>query len=249
MNTLAIDTSTSVLAVSARKGEVTASLALRHGMEHAPSLLPLIDRLMGEISLSASQLDLVVCSLGPGSFTGIRIGLATAKGIAFASSRPLVGVSTLDALALPFAMADAVVYPVIDARKGRWYTAVFRKGAREGGYLDISPDEILFRLSSPQPSLLVGPDAEILRNRLLAGADAAVRERVSASAFMDPQTLLRLGEEKYLREGADPEECAPIYLRKSEAEMAAGRAHEHPEAQPTVVESPGGGAIPGRGVT
>jgi tRNA threonylcarbamoyladenosine biosynthesis protein TsaB len=224
VNTLAIDTSTSVLALSARRGEMSASLALRHGLEHSPSLLPLIRRLMEEISLPASQLDLVVCSVGPGSFTGIRIGLAAAKGIAFAISRPLVGVSTLDALALPYARTAGAVYPVIDARKGRWYTAVFRSGARDGGYLDISPGEILSRLQDPEPALLVGPDADGLRDSLLAAADAALRERVSSSPFMDPRALLRLGEEKFLREGADPDGCTPIYLRKSEAEIAASAA-------------------------
>ncbi len=240
MNTLAIDTSTSVLSVCIRKGEVSASLALRKGLEHSPSLLPLIERLMAEISLSADQLDLVVCSVGPGSFTGIRIGLATAKGIAFAVSKPLVGVSTLDALALPFATAPAV-YPVIDARKGRWYTALYRNGVREGDYLDIPPAEILEKLSAPgggadpaasargtapQPgghkTILVGPDAEALRNLLLSGAAPDLRERVWASPFMDPHALLQLGEEKLLREGVDPAGCSPIYLRKSEAEMAAG---------------------------
>lgn len=221
MNTLAIDTSTSVLSVCVRKGEVSATLALRRGLEHSPSLLPLIERLMGEISLDAAQLDLVVCSVGPGSFTGIRIGLATAKGIAFAVSKPLVGVSTLDALALPFSTAPAV-YPVIDARKGRWYTAFYRHGVREGGYLDIPPAEILARLSAPGKTILVGPDAEALRNLLLSDAAPDLRERVWASPFMDPHAMLRLGEEKFLREGADPAGCSPIYLRKSEAEMAAG---------------------------
>jgi tRNA threonylcarbamoyladenosine biosynthesis protein TsaB len=222
VNSLAIDTSTAVLSICARKGGVSASFAVRHGLEHSPSLLPLIDRLLEEISLATAELDLIVCSTGPGSFTGIRIGLATAKGIAFAVSRPLVGVSTLDALALPYSQFGGDVYPVIDARKGRWYTALFRSGARDGEYLDIAPEDLIMRLEASDSSLLVGPDAEELRGRLLAGAEPGIRERVSYSPFIDPQALLRLGEERFLREGADPAGCAPIYLRKSEAEIAAG---------------------------
>ena len=106
------------------------------------------------------ELDLVVCSLGPGSFTGIRIGLATALGIGTGPGIPVVGVSTLDAIAARGKATDGDVFPVIDARKGKIYTAQFARGMRAGDYLDISPAGLAARLArrADEP-ILAGPDA------------------------------------------------------------------------------------------
>ena len=158
MRVLAIDTATEVLALCVDDGAARASLALRRGLQHSPALLPLADRLLAEMGFGAGELELVVCSVGPGSFTGIRIGLATAKGIAFATGCPLVGVSTLDALALPWACFPGSVWSVIDARKGRWYASCYREGRRVTEYLDLEPDALRARIAAgPAPILLAGP--------------------------------------------------------------------------------------------
>ncbi|HET6450098.1 MAG TPA: tRNA (adenosine(37)-N6)-threonylcarbamoyltransferase complex dimerization subunit type 1 TsaB, partial [Spirochaetia bacterium] len=75
MNVLALDTATEVLSLCARKGDAWASLAVRHGLQHSPSLLPLAQRLLADLGMGVGELDLVVCTVGPGSFTGIRIGI------------------------------------------------------------------------------------------------------------------------------------------------------------------------------
>ncbi|HEY9595854.1 MAG TPA: tRNA (adenosine(37)-N6)-threonylcarbamoyltransferase complex dimerization subunit type 1 TsaB, partial [Spirochaetia bacterium] len=99
MKALAIDTATEVLALSACRDDAWASLAVRHGLQHSPSLLPLAEGLLHELGVAPADLEAIVCSLGPGSFTGIRIGLATALGIGEGRHIPVVGVSTLDAAA------------------------------------------------------------------------------------------------------------------------------------------------------
>ncbi len=238
MNCLAIDASTQVLGLCARKGEAEAALTLRNGLQHAPALLPLTRMLLDELGLSAAELQLVVCSIGPGSFTGIRIGMASAQGISFGAGCPVLGVSTLDAFALPYADFKGEVYPVIDARKGKYYTVLFKDGKRRGEYLDVTPEEMGSRLSAAERAILVGPDAEAIRERMLASADVARGalgraaapplgtpdgKKILASGFTDPRALLRLGLERYTREGADPSSLIPLYLRRSEAEISAER--------------------------
>ncbi|HUI69353.1 MAG TPA: tRNA (adenosine(37)-N6)-threonylcarbamoyltransferase complex dimerization subunit type 1 TsaB [Spirochaetia bacterium] len=217
-NVLALDTSTDVLAISATRSDAWASIALREGLQHSPSLIPLVDSLLARLGLEASTLDLVVCSVGPGSFTGIRIGLATSLGIARARGTPLVGISTLDALAEPWQWHRGEVYPVIDARKGKIYTALFTAGARQSDYLDVTPAELGERLSVATDPLLVGPDATRIRTIIGKGAD-----RVRCAELLDPGALVRLGKAKFEKEGADPIPLRPLYLRKSEAEIASGK--------------------------
>jgi tRNA threonylcarbamoyladenosine biosynthesis protein TsaB len=212
---LAIDTATEVLALCVSDGARRASLALRRGLQHSPALLPLADRLLAELGFGAGDLELVVCSVGPGSFTGIRIGLATAKGIAFATGCPLVGVSTLDALALPWACFAGGVWPVIDARKGRWYAAGYRGGRRVTEYLDLAPNDLRARLAAgPGPVLLAGPDAP----RFAEGVPGA-----AATDLFDPAAVLKAGTDRFASEGANPNSLKPLYLRQSEAEIEAGR--------------------------
>ena len=220
MKILAIDTATEVLALAADDGSARVSLALRRGLQHSPALLPLADRLLAELGFAAGDLELVVCSVGPGSFTGIRIGLATAKGIAFAAGCPLVGVSTLDALALPWAGFPGEVWSVIDARKGRWYAAGYRGGRRVTDHLDLAPAELRTRIGTGAgPILLAGPDAP----RFAADGAGSFPPAVSATDLFDPGAVLRLGRERFASEGARPDSLKPIYLRQSEAEFEAGR--------------------------
>jgi len=217
MNSLAIDTATEVLALCASSGEAWASLSMRRGLQHSPALLPLIDGLLSRLGLAAADIELIACSLGPGSFTGIRIGLATALGISAGTGVPVVGVSTLDALALPWAVRGGEVFPVIDARKGNIYTARYRGGARVTEYLDLSPAALRDLLADADRPLLAGPDAARIRTILGLAEDA-----VPCADLFDPSALLRLGTEKYTKEGADPAALRPLYLRKSEAEIAGG---------------------------
>jgi tRNA threonylcarbamoyladenosine biosynthesis protein TsaB len=216
-NVLALDTSTEVLVLAAARSEAWISLSLRQGLQHSPSLLPLADQLLSRLGLVAADLELVVCSLGPGSFTGIRIGLATALGIAGGLGIPVVGIPTLDAIAEPWQWHRGEVYPVIDARKGRIYTAAFSGGTRGSDYMDLTPAALTERIRSADTPVMAGPDAEKIR--LLLGKEA---QGVPCAGLLDPGAYLRLGKAKYEKEGADPLPLRPLYLRKSEAEIARG---------------------------
>ena len=215
MTALSIDTSTELLCLAAEHGDSWATLCVQHGLKHSPTLLPLAERLLGDIGARPSDLELVVCSLGPGSFTGIRIGLATAMGIGHGLGVPVVGASTLDSYALPWEAYPGVVFPVVDARKGRIYTAPYGAGTRRGDYRDITPTELGSLVLAAREPLLVGPDAPRIRAMLgEAGKTAALSDSV------DPRALLRLGKLRYTKEGAEIGSLRPLYLRKSEADIA-----------------------------
>jgi tRNA threonylcarbamoyladenosine biosynthesis protein TsaB len=219
MRALSLDTATEVLSLCARNGDAWASVAVRQGLRHSPALLPLAQRLVADLGMGVEDLELVVCTVGPGSFTGIRIGISTALGIGKGRGIPVAGVPTLDAMARAWSACPADIFPVVDARRGNIYTACFRGGARQGDYLDLSPVELASRLAASKSPLLVGPDAPAIA-RLLGGEATA---GVGVSDATDPRMALELGIELVSSRGVDAVVPKPLYLRKSEAERLSGR--------------------------
>src|SRR5262245_51324118 len=135
MRVLAIDTaleacSVAVLDTAHADTRVQESLPMQRG--HAEALMPLIERMLNRAQLDASALDRIAVTIGPGSFTGLRVGIAAARGIALASGKPAVGLSTLAAFAAPLIAADDTlpVVVAIDARHDHVYLQVFGPGGR-----------------------------------------------------------------------------------------------------------------------
>ena len=148
MNILAIDTATSILSIAVSSAEGIRHFEVDAGLRHSELLMDLADMVMKTAGLEASDLELVACMRGPGSFTGLRIGFAAAKGMALALGIPLVSVPTLDCMAAPCAVWPGLVIPVIDAKKHRFFTALYRGGQRLTEYLDAEPDEIARAIKS-----------------------------------------------------------------------------------------------------
>lgn len=215
MNILALDTSTEVLSVGLRTDSGYFETSIAAGLKHSAYLLPAVDHL-AKIAECGEGFDLVVCMRGPGSFTGLRIGMATAKGIAAGSSCPVVAVPTLDVLADGYEYFDGTVVPVIDARKQRVYAALFRKGKRLSDDLDIAPHDLAARASDGAPVLLTGPGAPLLSEVVGSKTDFRFDPRASSSRAA---SLLRLGERLFETEGALPADGGPVYLRESEAQL------------------------------
>lgn len=127
MFTLAIDTSTSTAACALMEEErVCAEMLINLGINHSTSLLPSIDFIIKLAGIRMADIDLYACTVGPGSFTGLRIGASTVKGFAMATGKPIAGVSTLDALALNMTSATRLICPMLDAKKKQVYTALYR---------------------------------------------------------------------------------------------------------------------------
>jgi tRNA threonylcarbamoyladenosine biosynthesis protein TsaB len=217
---LAVDTATEILALSLSVNGDAITMTAHMGLRHAETLIPWIKRLFEEAKIKTKDLDLVVCGTGPGSFTGVRIGLATAKGLALGTSSGLVGVSTLDALAWRFRFFDAVTVPVIDAKKNRIYAAFFSRGDRESDYLDVSRERLSLLLDEHHRKgrqiILTGPYAQQLASSLEGKTPFTLD---ADYCMISPSSLLEIGMRVYSETGDQGGNVIPLYLRKSEAEL------------------------------
>ena len=221
---LAIETATMCGSIAVVAGEqCIAECSLQSRLTHSRRLLDGLERLFGECQITWEQIDAVAVSLGPGSFTGLRIGLSTAKGLVMAAEKPLIGISTLDGLAGQFFHARFPIYPVLDARKQEVYTACYRCNeagvpGRASDYMVIKPEELCSMVR--EPSLFIGDGAvvyeELFQDRLAEMMIPAPQ----ALFFPRAAAIALLGAGKWReKDFIDPAAAVPIYIRPSEAEL------------------------------
>jgi tRNA threonylcarbamoyladenosine biosynthesis protein TsaB len=219
MRVLGIDTATWTASVGVvADDEVLAERSLAGSPTHGLSLVPLIEATLSDARLRLSDVHGLAVSIGPGSFTGLRVGLSTAKGLAFACAVPLVGVATLEALALAAETRDGFVCPMLDARKSEVYTALFRM--EHGTPAEVVPAcAVELRAWLPrlaQPCVFVGDAEPLLREHPLLPAGATV---LPFARFHPRGSIVaRLGA-PLLHRGAANSELEPLYIRPSEAEL------------------------------
>ncbi|MBM2839071.1 MAG: Peptidase glycoprotease, partial [Deltaproteobacteria bacterium] len=131
MPVIAIETATMVGSIAiVDAARVISEVTLNARATHSERLMATIDRLLSDSGLSIDDMDGIAVSIGPGSFTGLRIGLSAAKGLSYALGKPILGIPTLDALALNMTFSNYLICPIQDARKGEVYTALYRPGAK-----------------------------------------------------------------------------------------------------------------------
>lgn len=127
MKIVAIDSSGLVASVAVTEDDnLIAEYTTNYKKTHSQTLLPMLDEVKKMIELDLSTLDAIAVSAGPGSFTGLRIGSATAKGLGLALNKPLIGVPTVDALAMNLYGTDQIICPLMDARRSQVYTGIYR---------------------------------------------------------------------------------------------------------------------------
>lgn len=228
MRIFALETSARAVSVAVTEnGRVLTSAYQDSGLTHSRTLMPLAEGVLRGVGLSARDVDAFAAAAGPGSFTGIRIGVAAVKGLAFGADRPAVGVSTLAAMARNVALADGLIVCAMDARRQQVYTASFR--ARDGVLSRLTPDRAigLQELSeeladAPEPVTVVGdggtlcaaylskrgipcrtaPPHLLMQNAVSVALEA---ERLPPSAFVSAQDLRPV----YLR----PPQAVPLLER------------------------------------
>lgn len=225
MKMLAIDTSTLVMGVAVLTEEkVLGELITNSKKKHSVRLMPAIAQLLQELELSFDQIDLIAVTSGPGSYTGIRIGVATAKTLSWANHLPLYGVSTLDVLAANGQHFDGFVVPLLDARRDRVYTAIYECGKNKLTPLlsprVISISDLLAQLADQtKPVLFLGDD--------VATFAAQINERLSAQAVLGtpalhiprPSQLGQIAWAKWRNQQPPVEDdFAPDYLQLTQAE-------------------------------
>lgn len=232
MKILAIETSTysgSIAVVS--EDSILGEYYFNAGPAHAEKLVPSIDWLLSELNMEKSDLTGVAVSSGPGSFTSLRVGISTAKAICYTLGIPLVGVSSLKVLAMNLPFAHFNICPVIDARKGEVFTALFRSVNGEIERLTedmvISPEKLADIIKDN--TIFVGDGALLYRDYL----EDNLVDGIMFSPFnlnAPKASNVALAEIYKFKEGLDSDDIhnqvmnmAPHYLRKSEAEISKQR--------------------------
>jgi tRNA threonylcarbamoyladenosine biosynthesis protein TsaB len=217
MRVLAIDTvlaACSAAVLDTEQGGIVASESLPMVRGHAEALLPLLQRVMRDAGVSFPDIDRVAVTTGPGSFTGLRVGIAAARGIALAAEKPAVGLSTLSAYAAPH-IANDDRFPVvaaIDARHGHVYLQVFAPGARSFTAPRLAPLQEAVKAAAETPSCIAGSAAQLVAAGL--SALGAVSIAVDASPAPDIGWVARMGAV------VAPEQSPlkPQYLRAPDAQ-------------------------------
>jgi tRNA threonylcarbamoyladenosine biosynthesis protein TsaB len=227
--TLGIETATEQVSVALGGHEGVISLfEVARGRRHAEILTPAIDFVCDQADIGLDELGLVAVDVGPGLFTGMRVGLAAGKALALALRLPMIGISSLDLLAFPHRRSDRVVVPVVDARKDEVFYAMYRPVP--GGVQQVAPprvgpvdDLVADLLARSQEALCVGNGALRYRSAILDGFHCEIAEECHPSAG----PLVQLAHARALREDwVNPAEIQPVYLRQPDAEINwATRAH------------------------
>ena len=222
MKILALDSSAVVASVALADGEtLLAEYTLNRGNTHSESLLPMVESVLSKAGVTVRDIDLFAASVGPGSFTGVRIGVATLKGLAFGQDKPCVGVSTLEALAQNLNVFPGVlVCPVMNARRNQFYTALFRNTASgqerllaDSALSAEELDEFLKRYE--EPVYLVGDGYELAKQLLIhPTAQTQPRLRLQSAASV-AAVALRMANAGLT---CDDKTIAPVYLRPCQAE-------------------------------
>jgi tRNA threonylcarbamoyladenosine biosynthesis protein TsaB len=223
MRTLAIETATQQLGVALSDGDrVVSSYALLAEHPHAVELPDAVTRVLKAARTTLTQVEAIAVDIGPGSFTGLRIGIAFVKAIAFAMKKTVVGVPSLDVLAANLPFTSRLICPLLDAKQRNVYAALFRQDdgrlKRQTDYLLEPVDAVLSQIKAP--AIFLGDGCARYRDQIVErlGADAAF----AAQELWLPraETLARLGVE-HLRQGQrdDPAGLIPLYLYPQDASI------------------------------
>ena len=221
MKILALDSTAKVATVALCEDEhLLGELTLNKGNTHRQTILPMIEFLLNKFELTPSDIDLFAAAVGPGSFTGVRIGAATLKGLAFGKNIPCAGVSTLEALAYNLCDYDGLICPVMNARRQQVYTALFR--AKNGVLERLMPDsaiaitELDQRLSAfSEPVRLCGDGYDITLPLLTHTVIPTSERYRHQSAYSVAQIARKMHTSGELCTDIT---LSPIYLRLSQAE-------------------------------
>ena len=224
MKILALETSAkAVSAAVSEDGKILASGYQDTGLTHSRTLMPIVEHILKNTGLTMADMDAVAVAAGPGSFTGIRIGVAAAKGLAFGADKPSIGVSTLAAMARGVAFSDGLVICAMDARRNQIYNALFE--AKDGQLTRLTDDRAIALAdlaeelrTDPRPMTVVGDGAKLCHTFL---TEAGISCRMAPPHLvMQSAMSVALEAEALAAEGAlvSAQELEPVYLRPAQAE-------------------------------
>ena len=227
---LAIDTSGPVAGCALlREGRIAHLAVMNHGLTHSETIMPAVDAALQAAGLSCRDVDVFAAVAGPGSFTGVRIGVCAAKGLAHAAGKPCARVHALEALAMNFYGFDGLCCPILDARRGQVYCAAFdmSRGMPQRALEDAAQplQEFLARLPGDRRLVFVGDGVPVHAE--------AVKQALGERALIAPENLRDLrADAACLLAAARPDtwvpaaQLRPIYLRAPQAERERKKRSE-----------------------
>lgn len=202
---------------------VLASTHSARGRRHAESLAPQIEFTLEQARVTIGEISVVAVDVGPGLFTGLRVGISTAMATAFGLSVPMIGVSSLDLVAFPVRHTRRLIAAAIDARRGELFTAFYRQVP--GGLQRVTephvvtPDDLFGELQAASTECLVVGDGA-LRYREQLSSLTKVEIADESLAYPSASSLVSLAHARALREDfVQPAEITPLYLRRPDAEV------------------------------
>lgn len=224
MNVLALESASDVLHLALQTDSLFLGETRTVGRRFSEELVVRMKALCNEANIRLKELDLIVCTNGPGSFTGLRVGMAAAKGVALGAGIPLVSLSTTEIMYYPLSLSELPVLTIMDAKKRRYYAALFQKGRRLMQDMDL-PIEALCKEIAAYPEIIItGFAASSVVERL---RDKVTLDGASTKIYLDPLTyrsygesMIHLGKKLLTEQGPDDIGSGPTYIRKSDAEVS-----------------------------
>lgn len=221
MKILGIDTTTKFLSLGIYNNGKICEYNIDLGRRHSDLLMVTIKRVLDSLGWQASEIDYFACGLGPGSFTGMRIGIATVKGLSFSLDKPVVGISTLDILAQNAGAINNTIVPIIDAKRGLIYCSVYKtkNGAlkRIMPYMLLSEKELFGKIG--KNCVILGDAVNLYKQKIMMNIKGAT---VLDGEYWYPKGRnivgLALGRIK-IKKVSNPFEIKPIYLYPKECQI------------------------------
>lgn len=228
MIVLSLDSSSKVATVALMKDDaLIGEYTLNDKKEHSVLLIPLLENILNESNLTIDDVDGFVVSKGPGSFTGLRIGMATIKGMSLGSNKPYISISSLDALAYSVLPFRGIICPIMDALRENVYTALYKNNNDKlENILEPTPmdlDELLSLLKEKNEEVIFTGDGLLKHKEYIKENFSKAHFAPNHLSIIRASSLGELGI-KLLKEGTcDDSNSAPIYLKKPQAERELER--------------------------
>lgn len=223
MRLLAVDTATSICGVAlVHHGSIEAAISLDTGQTHTRTIMDAIMSTMRFCGIDLQQINGFAVTQGPGSFTGLRIGISTVKGLATSMDKSMIGVSTLEALASQAHTACELVCPMIDARRGEVYWTLFHR--QQGKLAALLPEQVGPAEQAVEQidgaCCFIGNGALAYRHTVEPLVHASSQWVTDDESRLSPAAVARIGWRLFQSgQSVDPALFAPVYLRKSDAEI------------------------------
>ena len=223
MRILSIDSASKVAtAALLDENNLIAEYTLNNKMEHSTLIMDMVDKLLKDSNLSIDDIDGFVVSKGPGSFTGLRIGMATIKGLSFGSNKPYISISSLDALAYSLISFDGIICPIMDALRDSVYTCLYKNNngnlEKLTDYSALDLDELIEVLKEKGEKVIFTGDGLIKHKEYLSTNHPNVYFAPNHLSIIRASSLGDLGVKLLLDNVSDEFNSSPFYLKKPQAQ-------------------------------